>query len=60
MRSYYERRAAEYDDWWLGTGSFAERDRPGWQEDVEALIATLAALPPKRTIDLAQPWQGRS
>jgi hypothetical protein len=42
MRAYYDRRAAEYDDWWLGTGKFAKRDRPGWHEE---LTATLAALP---------------
>src|SRR3954466_11410082 len=53
MRAYYEQRAAEYDDWWLGTGLFAQRDRPGWDEDREALIAALAALPAKRTLDLA-------
>jgi SAM-dependent methyltransferase len=53
MRDYYEQRAAEYDDWWLGTGLFAQRDRPGWHEDVQGLIAALRALPPKRTIDLA-------
>jgi len=29
IRSYYERRAREYDEWWLGTGSFATRERPG-------------------------------
>src|SRR4051794_3082553 len=53
MRDYYEKRAAEYDDWWLGTGLFVQRDRPGWHEDVQALIATLQQLPPKRTLDLA-------
>ena len=53
MRAYYEQRAAEYDDWWLGTGRFAQRDRPGWHEDREALIAALHRLPPKRTLDLA-------
>jgi demethylmenaquinone methyltransferase/2-methoxy-6-polyprenyl-1,4-benzoquinol methylase len=53
MRDYYEKRAAEYDDWWLGTGLFEQRDRPGWQEDVEALIATLESLAPRRTLDLA-------
>jgi SAM-dependent methyltransferase len=53
MRDYYEQRAAEYDDWWLGTGLFAERDRPGWHEDVAALIATLERLEPRRTLDLA-------
>ena len=27
MREYYEKRALEYDDWWLGTGQFAARPR---------------------------------
>ena len=54
MRDYYERRAAEYDDWWLGTGLFAERDRPGWHEDRETLIEALRGLAPKRTLDLAR------
>ena len=38
MRAYYERRAPEYDDWWLGGGRFAELDRPGWHDEVEQLI----------------------
>src|SRR5207247_1648586 len=53
MRVYYDLRAAEYDDWWLGTGLFADRDRPGWAEEVDALTATLDALPPARTLDVA-------
>lgn len=53
MRSYYEQRAPEYDDWWRGTGLFAERDRPGWDEDVAALKRALSALPPARTLDVA-------
>jgi ubiquinone/menaquinone biosynthesis C-methylase UbiE len=53
MRSYYRRRAPEYDDWWNGSGLFAERDRPGWHEDVAALTAALRALPPLRTLDVA-------
>ena len=44
MKAYYEARASEYDDWWLGAGLFAERDRPGWEEEREALAAALAAL----------------
>ena len=32
MTAYYAQRAPEYDDWWLSTGLFAARDRPGWQE----------------------------
>ena len=53
MKAYYQARAHEYDDWWLGTGLFAERDRPGWTEEVDALIRTLAALPPGHTLDVA-------
>jgi ubiquinone/menaquinone biosynthesis C-methylase UbiE len=53
MRDYYERRAAEYDDWWLGTGLFASRDRPGWHEEVAALERVLGSLPPRRTLDVA-------
>jgi ubiquinone/menaquinone biosynthesis C-methylase UbiE len=53
VKVYYERRAPEYDDWWRGTGSFAGRHRPGWYEEVEALIRTLQALRPARTLDVA-------
>jgi SAM-dependent methyltransferase len=53
VKAYYDARAPEYDDWWLGTGPFAERDRPGWDEERDALIATLQALPPARTLDVA-------
>ena len=53
MREYYEQRAPEYDDWWRGTGRFEQRERPGWHEDVAALKASLAALPPARTLDIA-------
>jgi ubiquinone/menaquinone biosynthesis C-methylase UbiE len=53
MREYYEQRAPEYDDWWLGTGLFASRERPGWEADVAALQSSLAALAPARTLDVA-------
>jgi SAM-dependent methyltransferase len=53
MRSYYEQRAREYDDWWLGTGLFADRVRPGWDEDVAALKEALSGLAPARTLDVA-------
>ena len=53
MKAYYERRAAEYDDWWLGTGLFADRHRPGWEEERDALTSTIEALPPMRTLDVA-------
>ncbi len=53
MRSYYDRRAPEYDDWWLGTGLFAQRDRPGWSEEVAQLVDVVAALPAARVLDVA-------
>jgi ubiquinone/menaquinone biosynthesis C-methylase UbiE len=53
MRAYYEQRAAEYDDWWLGRGVFAKRDRPGWHEDTAAMLEAVRALEPKRTLDVA-------
>jgi ubiquinone/menaquinone biosynthesis C-methylase UbiE len=43
-RLYYDRRAAEYDDFYLGTGLFAQRVRPGWAEELATLIATLGSL----------------
>jgi ubiquinone/menaquinone biosynthesis C-methylase UbiE len=51
--AYYDRRAREYDEWYEGTGVFAARDRPGWHEELERVIAALAALPPARTLDVA-------
>ena len=53
MRAYYDRRAPEYDSWWLGTGLFADRDRPGWDADREGLLAALAGLEPARVLDVA-------
>ena len=53
MRAQFDQRAAEYDDWWLGTGSFAERERPGWSAEVEQLIGVVRALPPARVLDVA-------
>ena len=32
---------------------FAARERPGWDEDVAALCAVVAALLPARTLDVA-------
>jgi SAM-dependent methyltransferase len=53
VKTYYDRRAFEYDDWWLGRGRFADRDRPGWDEEVEVLAELIASLPPARTLDVA-------
>jgi ubiquinone/menaquinone biosynthesis C-methylase UbiE len=53
MRAYYDRRAGEYDDWWLGTGVFARRERPGWHDEVSELIELVRELPPARVLDVA-------
>src|SRR3954453_17498173 len=51
--AYYDQRSSEYDDWWLGSGSFARRERPGWQDEVARLIELVAALSPATTLDVA-------
>jgi hypothetical protein len=48
MRAYYEQRAAEYDDWWLGRGVFAGRERPGWDDEVAAVLDAVRGLAPAR------------
>jgi demethylmenaquinone methyltransferase/2-methoxy-6-polyprenyl-1,4-benzoquinol methylase len=53
VKAYYERRAREYDDWYLGGGRFADRNRPGWNEELDTLRQTLEALRPVRTLDVA-------
>jgi demethylmenaquinone methyltransferase/2-methoxy-6-polyprenyl-1,4-benzoquinol methylase len=52
-KAYYDKRANEYDDWWTGAGLFADRDRPGWDAEVERLIETLRGLPAAKTLDVA-------
>jgi ubiquinone/menaquinone biosynthesis C-methylase UbiE len=53
VKEYYDTRAPEYDEWYLGTGLFAERDRPDWDAAVVALQRDLAGLAPLRTLDVA-------
>jgi demethylmenaquinone methyltransferase/2-methoxy-6-polyprenyl-1,4-benzoquinol methylase len=53
VKEYYDTRAPEYDDWYLGRGGFAERDRPDWESELEQLVETIEALPPGRTLDVA-------
>jgi ubiquinone/menaquinone biosynthesis C-methylase UbiE len=52
-RLYYDRRAAEYDDWYLGTGLFEQRIRPGWTEELGALAGVLASLRFRSVLDIA-------
>jgi ubiquinone/menaquinone biosynthesis C-methylase UbiE len=53
VKTYYDRRAQEYDDWWLGRGLYAGRVRPGWDDERRALEETIAELPPLVTLDVA-------
>jgi demethylmenaquinone methyltransferase/2-methoxy-6-polyprenyl-1,4-benzoquinol methylase len=53
VKKYYDTRAPEYDDWYLGRGKWAERDRPEWDAELEQLAVTIASLPPGRTLDVA-------
>lgn len=53
MCAYYDQRAPEYDDWWLGTGLFEHRDRPGWSAEVERVIEVVRGLPRARVLDVA-------
>lgn len=52
MKEYYDTRAPEYDDWYLGHGLFAERDRPGWEAELGQLFEVIRSLPPARTLDV--------
>jgi ubiquinone/menaquinone biosynthesis C-methylase UbiE len=53
MKAYYDARAREYDDWIEGAGVYADRVRPGWEEELAAVRTALAALAPARTVDVA-------
>jgi ubiquinone/menaquinone biosynthesis C-methylase UbiE len=53
VRAYYHARAREYDDWWLQRGLYEARTDPAWQAERDQAFAAIAALPPKRTLDVA-------
>jgi ubiquinone/menaquinone biosynthesis C-methylase UbiE len=53
VKAYYHARAREYDDWWLGHNLYADKHRPGWDEERAQLERWIEDLPPKRTLDLA-------
>jgi ubiquinone/menaquinone biosynthesis C-methylase UbiE len=53
VKTYYDRRAPEYDEWYLGLGRFDGPERPHWDDEVRSLERTVAALPPARTLDVA-------
>jgi ubiquinone/menaquinone biosynthesis C-methylase UbiE len=53
VKAYYHARAREYDDWWLQRGLYEPRTDPAWQAERDQALAAVAALPPKRTLDVA-------
>jgi ubiquinone/menaquinone biosynthesis C-methylase UbiE len=53
VKDYYDNRAPEYDEWYLGLGLFAQRERPQWDEAVRALERAVAGLPDASTLDVA-------
>lgn len=53
MKEYYDKRAPEYDDWYLGRGLFEPRDRAGWDAELEQFFAVIGGLEPGRTLDVA-------
>jgi ubiquinone/menaquinone biosynthesis C-methylase UbiE len=53
VKAYYDARAREYDEWYLGLGKFAARERPGWDAAVDALRGAVASLASARTLDVA-------
>jgi ubiquinone/menaquinone biosynthesis C-methylase UbiE len=53
VKTYYDRRAPEYDEWYLGLGRFDGLERPQWDDEVRSLERTVAALPSARILDVA-------
>jgi ubiquinone/menaquinone biosynthesis C-methylase UbiE len=52
-RAYYAQRAPEYDDFYLGTGLYAARPRPGWHDEVETLESVVASISAASVLDVA-------
>ncbi len=53
MKAYYHARAREYDDWWQQRGLYAGRWDEEWQGERDLALGAVAALPAKRTLDVA-------
>ena len=52
-KGYYHQRAPEYDDFYLGTGPYAARPRPGWHEELEEVQILVRSIPASRILDVA-------
>src|SRR5262245_45261101 len=54
MRDYYDQRAAEYDQWYLREGRFANRPKPAhWHAEVAQLRERVAAFGGGRLLEIA-------
>ena len=54
MRDYYERRAGEYDEWYLRLGRFANRvDPERWHSEVEMLRRRVSEFGAGRLLEIA-------
>jgi ubiquinone/menaquinone biosynthesis C-methylase UbiE len=53
VEEYYDKRAPEYDDWYLRRGLFELREREGWDAELEGVFAAISGLEPGRTLDIA-------
>jgi ubiquinone/menaquinone biosynthesis C-methylase UbiE len=53
VREYYDRRAPEYDDCYLGRGQFADEEWRGFRDELFEATRVLATLSPARILDVA-------
>jgi demethylmenaquinone methyltransferase/2-methoxy-6-polyprenyl-1,4-benzoquinol methylase len=53
VKEYYDRRAPEYDDCYLGRGKFVHEELPGFGAELAEMTPVLAALRPARVLDVA-------
>ena len=53
MKEYYDTRAPEYDEWYLGLGRFDGLERSHWDQELGELEQTIASLPAAATLDVA-------
>jgi ubiquinone/menaquinone biosynthesis C-methylase UbiE len=52
MKEYYEQRAAEYDDAYLGTGAYSGRNWPGFEEELDEVRTMIERLSPAKVLDV--------
>jgi ubiquinone/menaquinone biosynthesis C-methylase UbiE len=53
VKTYYDRRAQEYDDWWLGRGLYEHHVRPDWDAERARLEQAISEFQPVSTLDVA-------